>query len=647
MESLPTELAHHLLSFIEFKSIMAYRLCSRESNDFIRSMLVFFPVRFNNLANFTTNYFGFVKKVDLQFCRQITDDFLSSFCQVEIINLRGCNQITDSGLKYLSHVKEINLSGCYQITNDGLLGLNNITFIDVSYCPKITFEGFANFNDDSVAIVQTRPLEYPKSKPYTLINKKKINIRYCNNHPFLGKNNHAFQKNTNQSYSKNSISYLSRINIATKILTDKIETERCRLFDSIYAVQPEFRDKVFMKNYEDLLPNDYLYDKQIALNRLHRKSNRSKFIDNLLSNKMDIMIGGSIGLLCTHRGCNFEPNDMDLYLKYIDSDKIKKIESIIYQSFIFRSIVVVRTFITITWLIQSMTDEISSIQLNLMNIKSWAEVFITYHADLTCIGYEILTNKFVYLDNRWNNILQNDTNYFSNILNMESANFIYKAASKYQQRGFICVSLNDPCTGVDIQGNISKSYDSDCHRRRYDSLVSLLSEIIYGRLKVHISDTGYRDYNQKKYIDTNLINYMFDKYRMSENISFSSSVSHLQLPKNYPDIIMLSVYKINEIMNKLQNNDVGLEFHQLSIDKQKKHVNKTEKFFYSARFTAQNTGINHYNKLHTVCIVCKCGCDSFMTINDFIGCQYEYTLDRGICSRIQCREYEYLELFLV
>lgn len=641
MESLPTELAYHVLSFIDFNSVITYRLCSQESNNFIKSMLVFFPINFNNLVDQSTNYFEFVEKVDLQFCRQITDEFLSSFCRVKIINLRGCDKITDSGLKHLQHVKEINLAGCYQITNDGLLGLNNITFIDVSYCPKITFKGFANFNDDSVAVVQTRPLEYPKSKPYTLVDKKKINIRYYNNHPFLGKNNHAFQKDIDQSHSKNSISYLPRLIIAPKKIIGEIETERCRLFDSIYAVKPEFRDRVFMKNYEDLLPNTHLYDKQSALNRLYKKSNRRKFIDNLLSNKMDIMIGGSIGLFCTHKGCNFEPNDMDLYLKYIDSDKIRKIESIIYQSFVFRSIVVIRTSITITWLIQSTTDEITSIQLNIMNIKSWAEVFITYHADLTCIGYEILTNKFVYLDNRWNNILQNDTNYFSNILNMESANSIYKAASKYQQRGFTCVSLNDLCT--DTQGNIAKSYDHHI----YDSLVSLLSDKIYNKLNIHTSDTGYQNYYQKKYTYANLIHYIFDKYRMSENISFSSSMSHLQLPKFYPDIIMLSVYKINEILDKQQNNDIGQEFHQLSIHKQKNYINKTEKFFYSTRSGAQYTGIKHYNKLHTVCIVCKCGCDSFMTMNDFIGCQYEYSLDRGICSRIQCREYEYLELFLV
>ncbi|AEJ35000.1 hypothetical protein MIMI_R757a [Acanthamoeba polyphaga mimivirus] len=173
MESLPTELAYHVLSFIDFNSVVTYRLCSQESNNFIKSMLVFFPINFNNLVDQSTNYFEFVEKVDLQFCRQITDEFLSSFCRVKIINLRGCDKITDSGLKHLQHVKEINLAGCYQITNDGLLGLNNITFIDVSYCPKITFKGFANFNDDSVAVVQTRPLEYPKSKPYTLVDKKK------------------------------------------------------------------------------------------------------------------------------------------------------------------------------------------------------------------------------------------------------------------------------------------------------------------------------------------------------------------------------------------------------------------------------------------------------------------------------------------
>ncbi|ALR84426.1 hypothetical protein [Niemeyer virus] len=401
-----------------------------------------------------------------------------------------------------------------------------------------------------------------------------------------------------------------------------------------------------MKNYEDLLPNNKLHDKQIALKRLHSKLDRSKFIDNLLLNKMDIMIGGSIGLFCTHKNSNFDPNDIDLYIKYINSDKIRQIESIIYQSFIFRSIVVVRTSITITWIIQSMTNEITLIQLNIMNVKSWSEVFITYHADLTCIGYEILTCNFIYLDNRWNNILKNETNYFSNILNMESTNSIYKAASKYQHRGFTCSTLNDPCSGVDVQGNIIGTY-SDLNPREYDSLVSFLSKKIYDRSNVSTSDTGYQDYCQKTYTTINIVKFIFDKYRMNKNISFASTVTHLQLPKEYPDIIMLSVYKINEIINKQQNNDTGLEFHQLSIHKQTDSVNETKKFFDSANFETINTGVSYYNKLHTVGIVCKCGCESFMTMKNFIGCQYEYTLDRGLCSRIQCREYEYLELFLV
>ena len=62
-----------------------------------------------------------------------------------------------------------------------------------------------------------------------------------------------------------------------------------------------------------------------------------KFVDVLKSLQLDILIGGSMGLSCVYKNANFIPNDLDIYVKNIDKNKIGLIENAINKTFAFAS----------------------------------------------------------------------------------------------------------------------------------------------------------------------------------------------------------------------------------------------------------------------------------------------------------------------
>ncbi|BCS83539.1 putative F-box/LRR-repeat protein [Cotonvirus japonicus] len=637
----PVEIVHEIFKYVSLCDIINLRSINHHYKNFTESMLSLIPVVCNNrISNLST--FVNVKKIDLQKCRQITDKSLSYLSNAEIINLSGCYKITDKGLRYLKNVREINLSSCHQITNKGLQYLRKIEFIDVTNCPNITVLGFTCFFNKPVVVHNQM-----NSNGLTIINELDIIVsKEENDHKFLKPKHTTLLINQNKFGDKKydqkkfnlyeekieiddletnhhvseqiKYEYINDISIqyANAKTIKKVNNIRCQLFDKIYNIPYQIRDNIFMKNYEDLLPNDLLFTKIEAVDRLSSDKYVKLFIKNLHEHKLDILIGGSMALYCVYRESNFIPGDMDIYIKNISSRKIMKIEDIIYKSFPILNLVVVRGPITITWYVQLVDESIKVIQLNVFNITSWAEIFVTYHTDLTCIGYEILTDKFVYLESRWDNILQkNKIHYFSNVLSLDITWSIVRACQKYKKRGFHCVSINDNCDDLN----------------KFDRLISDLINTIYNIPSGHSSSPPTSIDGIPKNC---LASILYNKYNGVENVVFTES-AQFALDNFYPDIMFLSVYKINKInkfmrnnRNKINTNKINTdkkEFHELSLSQQKKILKKVKQFL----------SVKHFEKNRGIIFV-KCPiCELFTTFELYKNCNsYRSLIRELICDHL-------------
>ena len=74
------------------------------------------------------------------------------------------------------------------------------------------------------------------------------------------------------------------------------------------------------------------------------------------------------------------------------------------------------------WYLEKKNKKIKCVKISIMNINQWCELFVTYNSDLTCVGYEILSGEFIYLENRFENILIDVKHEFCNILNLDTEN---------------------------------------------------------------------------------------------------------------------------------------------------------------------------------------------------------------------------------
>ena len=201
--------------------------------------------------------------------------------------------------------------------------------------------------------------------------------------------------------------------------------------------------------------------------------------------RLELLIGGSAPLAATCLIATFEPNDIDMYIEHINNAAIMTLDSLI-RSLVDpkeEAVVLLRKPLTLTWAIYERTrsDKLPirhRLQLNLLHIVSWAEVFAVYHSDLTCCGFDVTHNRFVVLYDRWyrffdgfrpasavsadtpqtspsnvyrrhhhhhrrnrNNVdntsrHSSSTIYFSNTWNLDSPYTLASAADKYCERGF-------------------------------------------------------------------------------------------------------------------------------------------------------------------------------------------------------------------
>ena len=197
---------------------------------------------------------------------------------------------------------------------------------------------------------------------------------------------------------------------------------------------------------------------------------------------LHLLIGGSAPLAATCRTATFTPNDIDLYVRQLDSRSIRVLHGLI-EGLVEpaeQALVVLRKPLTLTWVIHQRKRGgrlviLHRLQLNLLYVHSWAEVFSVYHSDVTCAGFDVLLDRFVVLYDRWRRFYDialasspppsddpspatshgkqrtraNEEQpvqprrplYFSNFLNLDSPRTLAGAARKYRERGFTAVPI--------------------------------------------------------------------------------------------------------------------------------------------------------------------------------------------------------------
>lgn len=159
---------------------------------------------------------------------------------------------------------------------------------------------------------------------------------------------------------------------------------------------------------------------------------------------MDCLIAGSSALCSVYLGSSWKPNDIDIYMKNINYDKIKLFDQAVRESSQLHcsgsQVILIRKCFTLNWIIFHENIVITKVQLNLLNVKSWAEIFACYHSDLVCIGYEIKETRFVCLKDRWirfcSNLDKNEPIFFTNAINFDNEQTLISAAKKYMNRSF-------------------------------------------------------------------------------------------------------------------------------------------------------------------------------------------------------------------
>lgn len=547
MNNVPLEIINEIFTYLDVNELMKYRLVSQNSKLMIELLFKLRPMKCNSKVEKLV-IFQYVRYIDLQMCRQITDHELKYLKNAECVNLCGCLKITDRGLRYLKNVKEINLAGCYKITDEGLRYLKNIRFIDISYCHNITGSGMARFNK-CPTVVMNDCSGIDQSNINILAEFGMINIVSNNDHTFL----RSYSKQvtvypvTNKKDNDDDEVYVP-IKYATPEIIKKINLERGQLYNAIYCIDEQNRDKIFMQDYCALLPNANLLNYDEALGRMRRNEQILPFIENLRIYGMDVLIGGSFGLSCVYKNTDFIPNDFDMYIKEIDKEKLLLFEDIIYKSFLVNKIVVIRSAITMTWYVQLMDDTIITIQVNILYIRAWSEIFVTYHTDLTCIGYEIMSKKFIYLRGRWENILVKKNHYFTNILNLDCYGSICNACDKYRSRGFNCIIAK------------KQPHFMDDHKQEFiKGLMIKYYGIITG------STSGVLRSVSDRTPKNCLPNILYEKYYDTNNLAYASSVDYLfDYRENVPDIRFLSVYKVdlshNDDMNDIELSNARFYF---------------------------------------------------------------------------------------
>lgn len=557
METLPCDV---LVQIFDSHSVMTYMILSKNTYQFAKEILVgCIPIICNNkITDESLKNLKNVKFIDLRMCRQISDHGLVNLSNAIIINLRGCHKITDMGISYLKSVQKINISGCFKITYNGLSNLKNLNYVDVSWTnikkkiinirQFIKVDNLINNNTDNIPIMLLNRYNKINFGNPVFID---LNINFINKKPSsIIASDKEISKKVPDGYHVKFNNITTEAGLVRNYCGEENDKnisymlyKRQKLFKKIYNDEFEINDNVdsLLKNYVDLLPHHLLLSNSNAINRLHKiNPSIELFCRKIREAKLNVLIGGSAGLYCVWTDATFKPNDLDVYILDLIPSHFQLLEDIIYQTFDIVSLIVVRSPLTMTFYVQIENGTIYNIQLNLLKIKSWSQLFVTYHTDLTCIGYEILTDRFIYMKGRWENILTKKVHYFSNILNFDSGHSLYDASWKYMNRNFNChaISIDDNNTNLRPKNLQIQSFIEKLVHKFYDIVCSPSAD----NIKDDRLDISY------------LPNVIYYKYKDYHDRAIASTVAHLYDPSIIPiSIVYLSVYMLHLRINRHNN----------------------------------------------------------------------------------------------
>jgi hypothetical protein len=242
---------------------------------------------------------------------------------------------------------------------------------------------------------------------------------------------------------------------------------------------------------------------------------------------IELLIGGSTAIASIYKNDSVIPNDIDMYIKRCTYPKVERIDRIIRDFYRNFNILLLRNPVNITWIIYDGKNIIQQIQLVIMQVESWAENFITYHSDLTCVGFDIKNSEFVYFHGRWENILKRGlhVHFFTNIVNLDTPASLQRAVEKYRTRGFSCDVINI---------TFHRMHNPDASEDNWGASVS------EGRRGQRV---------RRVFVHNPVIRYILDKYQGISNICLSDRVSDLY-SDSQPHLPVLQMANLGpELMN--------------------------------------------------------------------------------------------------
>lgn len=160
---------------------------------------------------------------------------------------------------------------------------------------------------------------------------------------------------------------------------------------------------------------------------------------------VDFLLAGSTALSAVDSGFCGEARDLDFYAIELSSEKIDLFDRAVRRAFPESKVLLFRLPLTLNWwLLKEKSFEAVKIQLVLLEMRSWAEFWVTCHAHMVCLGYSVARDAFLTMVPRFEtfrqwtqgNLTRGYRFAFSNLLNADSNASLNRAADKYGRRGY-------------------------------------------------------------------------------------------------------------------------------------------------------------------------------------------------------------------
>lgn len=288
-------------------------------------------------------------------------------------------------------------------------------------------------------------------------------------------------------------------------------------------------------------------------------------------------------------------------------------------------------------------------------LNSWSDIFVSCHSDLVCVGYDVLRDEFLYLNGRWENILNDTpgyTHFFTNILSCDSKKTLKLAVKKYRKRGFNCDYVyithnlyththttdekifendNESLLYEQLLGEIFSSssngliFDnkSEYFISRYgNNFVSKLEDVenvedesgsenwdedVWAGVLVKSQDEDDVISNANDLKQNNLINVLLLKYSGIRNIAFSQTIKRLYFD-SYANPLEIDMWKLCDAIKSLGKDVIKFLVTPGLLNFDSYHCRVNECIQRDLK-TVVNKDLIDY--IHEYCDYVNCQCDSF------------------------------------